>query len=75
VQRLVQKEKLVLQLQSELDNLKFSNPVEIRESVRFSSIPMRLRADFRLYSPTQLNRMNELSVNEREPSGLALWMK
>ena len=75
MQRLVQKEKLVLQLQSELDNLKSSNPVELRESVRFSRIPMRLRADFRLHSPIQQNRMNELSANERKPSGLALWMK
>ena len=75
MQRLVQKEKLVLQLQSELDNLKSSNPVEIRESVRLSHIPKRLRADFHLHSPTQQNRMNELSVNERKPSGLALWMK
>jgi len=75
VQRLVQKEKLVLQLQSELDNLKSSNHIEIRESVRFSRIPMRLRADFHLHSPIQQTRMNELSVNERKPSGLALWMK
>ena len=37
MQRLVQKEKLVLQLQSELDDLKSSNPVEIRESVRFTA--------------------------------------
>ena len=71
MQRLVQKEKLVLQLQSELDNLKSLNPVEIRESVRFSSIPVRPRADGCLRSPTQQNRMNELSVNERKPSGLA----
>jgi hypothetical protein len=75
VQRLVQKEKLVLQLQSELDNLKSSNPVEVRESVRFSRIYMHLGLIFAYIPTTQLNRMNELSVNERKPSGLASWMK
>ncbi len=35
MQRLVQKEKHVLRLQSELDHLKSSNPVEIRENVSF----------------------------------------
>jgi hypothetical protein len=46
VQRLVQKEKYVVQLQSEIDQLKSSNPVEVRESVRFSRKPIRLRSDF-----------------------------
>ena len=57
VQRLVQKERLVVQLQSELDHLKSSNPVENRESVRFSRIPMSLWADFHLHSSTQ--QLNE----------------
>ena len=34
VQRLVQKEKQVLQLQAELDRLKAQNPAETREIVR-----------------------------------------
>lgn len=64
-----------MKLQSEIEHLKSSNPVEIRESVRFPCIPMRLRADFRPPSSTQRNRMNGLSVNERKPSGQTLWMK
>ena len=37
VQRLVQKEKQVLQLQSELDRYKVQNPVEDKEAVRVIS--------------------------------------
>ena len=64
MQRLVQKEKLVLQLQSELDNFKSSNPVEIRESVRFSHILMRLRADF--HSFPNSTKQDERAKRERE---------
>ena len=46
MQRLVQKEKHVTQLQSEIDRLKLLNPVEIRENVRHYHIKMRIYADF-----------------------------
>ena len=38
MQRLVQKEKQVLQLQSELDRLKAQNPADTREIVSLDSI-------------------------------------
>ena len=65
MQRLVQKEKLVLQLQSELDNLKSSNPVEIRESVRLSHIPKRLRADFHLHPSAAVDGFRQYSRSAR----------
>ena len=71
MQRLVQKEKLVSQLQSEIDHLKSSNPVETRESVRSPAN----QSVFVLIFARLPNRMNELSANERKPSGLTLWMK
>ena len=42
VQRLVQKEKQVLQLQSELDRYKAQNPVEDKEAVRLYLSVFRL---------------------------------
>jgi hypothetical protein len=70
VQRLAQKEKLVSQLQSEIDRLTLSNPVEVRESVRSSSI-LNCILLIGFAFPAPRNRMNGLSVNERKLSGLA----
>jgi len=75
VQRLVQKERQVSQMQSEIDHLKSLNPAEIRESVSCYRIQMHVRAGFDPPSPNQCNRRSGSSVNERKPSGRALWMK
>ena len=49
MQRLVQKEKDVSQLQSEIDHLKSLNPAEIYESVRCYQIQMPVCVDFVLF--------------------------
>ena len=75
VQRLIQKEKQVSQMQSEIDHLKSLNPIEIRESVSCYRIQMHVHVDFNPPSSNQCNRKSGSSVNERKPSGRALWMK
>jgi diaphanous 1 len=64
VQRLVQKEKHVLQLQSEIDQLKSSNPIEIRESVRFPAYQRVFVLTF-AHVP-KLNKQDERAKRERE---------